>query len=72
MKLTATNQIELSRRNLVTLLWALDSGLEHPVLSRHDGEQFMQVRVVADADHYTDRDPGPMPEAATAAMVVQA
>jgi hypothetical protein len=68
MKLIAPNQIELSRRNLVALLFALDSGEIEPTLSRLTSDGFIQVRAVANDEHYGDRTPGWMP---TAALEVQ-
>jgi hypothetical protein len=65
MKLIAPNHIELSRRNLVALLFALDSGEIEPTLSTWGGpDGFVQVRAVANAEHYGDRTPGWMPAGA--------
>ena len=62
MKLIGENQIELSRRNLEALLWALANVPRDAVLSRYDEDgTFMRVRVVEDSEHYGEREAGPMP-----------
>ena len=62
MRLIAQNQIEISRRNLEALAWAL-ANTSDATLARYDEEsgERIVVRVVEDADHYGERVPGPMP-----------
>ena len=48
--------MELTRRNLETLLAKLDDSLSYRMLV--DGEHKIAVRAVEDEDHYTDRAPG--------------
>lgn len=54
--------VELSRRNVENLIAALDRG-EYALLTRHDhsANVLLRVRVVEDAQHYGEREPGPMP-----------
>jgi hypothetical protein len=62
MKIVSENYIELSRRNVEALLWALSNVPNDAVLSRVDSKgTLMRVRVVEDAAHYGDREAGPMP-----------
>lgn len=48
--------LELTRRNLTTLLEKLDDPLSHKMLK--DGEDNIIVRAVEDDEHYSDRAPG--------------
>ena len=48
--------VELTRRNLLTLLAKLDDPLSNCTLI--DGEQRIGVKAVEDAEHYSDRPPG--------------
>jgi len=48
-------RVELTRRNLETLLWALDA-TDNPALLSPGGGGI--VVAVEDAEHYTDREPG--------------
>ena len=48
--------VELTRRNLVSLLAKLDDPLSYRTLI--DGDHKIAVRAVEDEDHYTDRAPG--------------
>jgi hypothetical protein len=50
------HHLELTRRNLETLLAKLDDGISERVLVAPGG--LIQVRAVEDDAHYTDRDPG--------------
>jgi hypothetical protein len=56
-------EIELSRRNLETLLWALANHPGDATLSRHDQSEglTLRIRAVEDDVHYADRPAGPMP-----------
>lgn len=61
MKFTAGNDdrphvLELTRRNLTTLLAKLDDPLSARTLI--DGAHEIAVRAVEDAEHYADREPG--------------
>lgn len=48
--------VELTRRNLTTLLAKLDDPLSARTLI--DGERRVAVRAVEDAEHYANRPPG--------------
>lgn len=50
--------IELTRRNLMVLLAKLDDPDSQRTLIDPDG--MIAVRAVEDAEHYADREPGPM------------
>jgi hypothetical protein len=50
------HRLELSRRNLETLLAKLDDGLSERVLIAPGG--LIEVSGVEDDEHYSDRDPG--------------
>ena len=61
MKLVTTNNIEISRRNLEALAWAL-ANTNDASISRYDenGNRIV-LTVVEDDEHYGDRTPGNMP-----------
>lgn len=67
MKITENSpkyvEVELSRRNLEALLWALAARPGDAVLSRHDISEGvgLRIRAVEDDVHYGDRTPGWMP-----------
>lgn len=48
--------VELTRRNLTSLLAKLDDPLSNRAII--DGERRVMVRAVEDAEHYSDREPG--------------
>ena len=48
--------VELTRRNLETLLLKLDDPVSNRTLI--DGERRIAVKAVEDAEHYSDRAPG--------------
>lgn len=55
-------RLELSRRNLQTLLAKLDDPLSARTLSKlaEDGSGWIDVVAVEDEEHYEDRFPGPV------------
>lgn len=66
MKYIPGATIELTRRNLEILLQKLDDPLSHATIEKDgiyvravEGEEFL-VKPVEDAEHYSDREPGPM------------
>ena len=61
MKLTATNEIEISRRNLEALAWALANTSDATLMRYDEDGNRIVVRVVEDNEHYGAREPGPMP-----------
>lgn len=62
VKILGQNHVEVSRRNLMNLLAALDRG-DNATLTRYDKSagSYLTVRAVEDWDHYGERPPGPMP-----------
>ena len=53
-------QVTLSRRNLLTLLARLEQGKDPYIIKPRGALGFVSIAVESDAEHYKDRDPGPM------------
>ena len=52
--------VELTRRNLMSLLAKLDGNPPNSACTLIDPDNRIAVQAVEDAAHYADRDPGPV------------